>query len=63
MGRHVEVQKMSERENYHTYWILHLPMLLSTIKKRVCTEKYKYQQYIAVGQIVKNACERVAHEA
>ena len=39
-----EVQKMLERDNYHTYWRLHLPMLLNTILKWVCTAKYKYQQ-------------------
>ena len=46
MRRYVEVRKIPERDKYHTYWRLHLPMLLNTIKKRFFTEKYEYQKYI-----------------
>ena len=45
MIRHVEVHQIPERDTYHIYWRLRLPILLNKIKK-ACTEKYKYQQYI-----------------
>ena len=46
MRRHVEFHQIPERYKYNTYWRLHLPMLMNKIKRRVCTEKYKYQKYI-----------------
>ena len=63
MRRHVEVQQIPEIDNYHTYWRLHLPMLLNTIKKGFAQQNIKTNNKSAVGQIVKNAYERVAHLA
>ena len=45
MRKHVKVHQRPEIDKYHTYWRLHLPMLLIQ-KKRVFTEKYKYQKSI-----------------
>ena len=64
MRRHVEVQKMSERDNYHTYWRLHLPMLLNTMEKNgFAQQNINTNNTSAVGQIVKNAYEHVARVA
>ena len=53
MIKHEEVQQISERDNYHTYWRLQLPMLLNTMKKSINTNNTS-----VVGQIVKNAYKR-----
>ena len=45
MIRRMEVHQISEKEKYHTYWRLHLPILTTTIK-RFFTYKYRYKQYI-----------------
>ena len=64
MRRHVEVHRISERENYHTYCRLRLPMLLNTINKKVFAQKnINNSNTSVVCQIVKNTYKRVAHVA
>ena len=53
MIRHVEAQKLLERENYHTYWRLHLPKLLNTTKKVFAQKNINTNNTSTVGQIVK----------
>ena len=59
----MEVCKISERDNYHTYWTLHIPRLLNTIEKWVRTENINISNTSTVGQIIKNAYKRVARVA
>ena len=63
MRSHVEVQQMPERENYHTYWRLHLPILLNTIKKGFAKQNINSNNTSTVDQIVKNTYKRVARVA
>ena len=61
MIRHVEDHQMSERDNYHTYWKLHLPMLLNTmVKNGFEQQNIDTKNTSAIGQIVKNSYERVS---
>ena len=60
MRSNVEVQKISERDSYHTYWILNLPMLPNTIKNCFAQQNMDTNNTLAVGQIVKNVYEHVA---
>ena len=63
MITHVKTNQIKERYKYNTYWKMHLPMLLNTIKKGFAQQNIKTNNKSAVGQIVKNAYERVAHLA
>ena len=59
----MEVHKLSERDNYHTYWRLHLSMLLNTTKKGFVQQNINNNNTSTVGAIVKNSYERVARLA
>ena len=59
----MEVHQGSERDKYHTYWRLRLPMLLNTIKKGFVQQTINTKNTSVVGQIVKSAYERVDHVA
>ena len=59
----MEVHKISERENYHTYWILHPPMLLNTTKKGFAQKNINTNNKSAIGKIVKSAYKSVAQLA
>ena len=61
---HVEVQKILERENHHTYWRLQLPILLNKMKKKgFAQQNINTNNTPAIFQILKNSYERVAHVA
>ena len=49
----MKVEKIPEREKYNTYWRLHLPMLLSTIKKGFSQKNINTNNTSAVVKIVK----------
>ena len=51
MRRRVEVHQIKEREKYHKYWILHLPMILNTIKKGFSQKNINANnKYIQIGK-------------
>ena len=62
MRRHMEAQQILERDKHHTYWRLHLPMLLNT-KKRFTQKSINTNNTYVVGQIAKITYGRVAHVA
>ena len=59
IGR-VEAHQIPERDQHHTYWRLHLRMLLNTIKKGFSQQNINTNNTPVVGQIVKNVYKRVA---
>ena len=59
----MEFHQRPERDKYCTHWILHLPMLLDTIKEGFSKNNINSNNTSAVGQIVKNAYECVARVA
>ena len=60
MRRHVEFQKTSERDNFYTYWRLHIPMLLNQMKKKVSKKNINSNNTSAVEQIANITYGRVA---
>ena len=60
MGRHVEVHQIPERYKYHTYWTLHLPMILNTIKK-IAQQNVNTNNTYIIGKIGKSSYEHVAN--
>ena len=59
MIRHVESHQTPEKDKHHTYWRLHLLMLLNTIKKGFSQQNINTNNKSIVGQIVKSAYKRV----
>ena len=47
----VTFQKISEQEKYHTYWRLHIPMLLNMMKKGLAPQNSNTNNTSVVGKI------------
>ena len=57
---HVEVHQIPERDKYHTYWRLHLNMLMNTIKKGSAQKNISTKSTSVFGLIVRSPYERVS---